>query len=326
MMDGRQLSFGYLLPTRDAVALGRPQTGPLLALGEQAERAGFDAVWVGDSPLARPRHDALAMLAALAVLTERVSLGTAVLLPALRSPLLLAQTVATVDQLAAGRLILGAGAGFPYPETERQFRAVGIPYEGRVARMEQSIAAMREMWAAPGKPVSYAGSQVRLDAVALDPAPRRAGGPPIWLAGAGEAAERRVGRIADGWLPYPPTADRYAQGWQRVQETANAAGRPGMPVPGLYATVALDPTAPVAERRLRRNVERYYQQPLEVIAAIQAMYAGTPGGLREWLEPYLAAGARHVILRLADEDAARGLQYAAEARAGVMAGRAKAAP
>ena len=79
MVDGQRLSVGYLLPTRDAVALGRPEALPLVALAERAERFGFDAVWVGDGPLARPRHDALAMLAALAGRTERVTLGTAVL-------------------------------------------------------------------------------------------------------------------------------------------------------------------------------------------------------------------------------------------------------
>jgi alkanesulfonate monooxygenase SsuD/methylene tetrahydromethanopterin reductase-like flavin-dependent oxidoreductase (luciferase family) len=184
--------------------------------------------------------------------------------------------------------------------------------------MVQTIAAMRAMWAARGEPISYQGSQVRLDAVALQPAPSRACGPPIWLAGAGEAAERRVGRIADGWLPYPPTPDLYAQGWRRVQDAADRAGRANAPVPGLYATVALDESAHAAERRLRRNIERYYQQPLELIASIQAMYAGTPEGLGEWLEPYVAVGARHVIVRVADEDAARGLESAAQARAAVV--------
>jgi alkanesulfonate monooxygenase SsuD/methylene tetrahydromethanopterin reductase-like flavin-dependent oxidoreductase (luciferase family) len=101
-VNGQTLTFGYLLPTRDAVALGRPDAQRLLALGEHAERLGFDSLWVGDSPLARPRHDALAMLAALVARTERVTLGTAVLLPALRSALLLARSAATVDQLAAG--------------------------------------------------------------------------------------------------------------------------------------------------------------------------------------------------------------------------------
>jgi hypothetical protein len=66
MLDPDALSFGYLLPTRDAVMLARPDAEPLLALGEQAEALGFDAVWVGDSPHARPRHAALLMLAALA--------------------------------------------------------------------------------------------------------------------------------------------------------------------------------------------------------------------------------------------------------------------
>jgi alkanesulfonate monooxygenase SsuD/methylene tetrahydromethanopterin reductase-like flavin-dependent oxidoreductase (luciferase family) len=287
----------------------------MVALGERAERRGFDAVWVGDSPLARPRHDALAMLAALAVRTGQVALGTAVLLPALRPALLLAQAAATVDHLATGRLIMGAGAGFPYPETERQFAAVGVPYERRVARMVQTIAAMRALWAKPGEPVSYEGSLVRLNSVALEPPPHRAGGPPVWLAGAGEAAERRVGRLADGWLPYFPTPEQYLQGWQRVQEAAEHAGRPQGPVSGLYVTVALDASAASAERRLRRNIERYYQQPLEVIAGIQATFAGTPDGLRDWLAPYVAAGARHVILRVADEHPTRGLEAAAEASA-----------
>jgi alkanesulfonate monooxygenase SsuD/methylene tetrahydromethanopterin reductase-like flavin-dependent oxidoreductase (luciferase family) len=310
MVNGQTLTFGYLLPTRDAVALGRPDAQRLLALGERAERLGFDSVWVGDSPLARPRHDALAMLAALAARTERVTLGTAVLLPALRSALLLAQSAATVDQLAAGRLILGAGAGFPYPETERQFAAVGVPYERRVARMVQTIESMRALWASPGEPVSYEGSLVRLDSVVFEPAPHRVGGPPVWLAGAGEAAERRVGRLADGWLPYVPTPEQYARGWERVRDAAEQAGRPQTPVPGLYVTVALAARADAAQRRLRRNVERYYRQPLEVIASIQAMYAGTPEGLRDWLEPYFAAGARHVILRVADEESEHGLEAA----------------
>src|SRR5438093_4983020 len=101
-----ELSIGYLLPTRDAVTLGRPAALPLIALGERAERLEFHAVWVGDSPLARSRHDALSMLAAMAARTERVALGTAVLLAALRPALLLAQSRATVDAVAGGRPIL----------------------------------------------------------------------------------------------------------------------------------------------------------------------------------------------------------------------------
>ena len=313
MFDPADVSIGYLLPTRDAVTLGRPAAGPLLDLGERAERLGFDAVWVGDSPLARARHDALLMLAALAARTERITLGSGVLLAALRSPLLLAQAGATLDQIAEGRLVLGLGAGFPYPETERQFRAVGVPYAGRVGRLTETIAAMRLLWRHAGEPVSFTGRHVALEDVALSPAPHRKGGPPIWLAGAGEAAEQRVGALADGWLPYPPTAEQYAAGWERVSSAADAAGRGTPPFPGLYATVALDASPEVAHERLRRNIERYYEQPLELVQLIQATFAGTPEGMCEWLEPYLQAGARHVVLRVTDEQAERGLEAAAHA-------------
>jgi alkanesulfonate monooxygenase SsuD/methylene tetrahydromethanopterin reductase-like flavin-dependent oxidoreductase (luciferase family) len=309
-LDPNRLSIGYLLPTRDAITLGRPQAGPLLALGERAEELGFDAIWAGDSPLARARHDALLLLAALAARTERAMLGTAVLLGALRPPLLLAQAAATLDLIAEGRLILGLGAGFPYPETERQFEAIGVPYAGRVGRLSETIAAVRALWLSDGEPVSFAGRHLRLAEIGLQPCPHRPGGPPVWLAGAGEAAERRVGRIADGWLPYPPTAELYAEGLARVTAAAAEAGRDRPPVAGLYVTICLDDSPAVAEERLRRNIERYYEQPLELMRMIQAMYAGTPEGLVTWLEPYVRAGAGHIVMRVADEDAERGLEAA----------------
>jgi alkanesulfonate monooxygenase SsuD/methylene tetrahydromethanopterin reductase-like flavin-dependent oxidoreductase (luciferase family) len=291
--DPSSVSFGYLLPTRDAVTLGQPAAMPLIELGVRAEALGFDAVWVGDGPLARARHDALLMLAALAARTERVTLATGVL-------------------LAEGRLLLGLGAGFPFPETERQFQAVGVPYAGRIGRLTETIAALRALWSEGGGPVTFQGNHIELEEVALEPPPHRPGGPPIWLAGAGEAAEQRVGRLADGWLPYLPSAEQYAEGWARVTTAAADAGRPA-PVPGLYATVSLDASAEVAQERLRRNIERYYELPLELVQSIQAMYAGTPEGLREWLDPYVRAGARHVVLRVSDEQAERGLEAAAAA-------------
>jgi len=106
MLTADTLTFGYLLPTREAVMFDRPAAAPLLELGEQAEQLGFEAIWAGDGPLARPRHDTLAMLAALAARTQTVMLGTGVLLGALRPALLLAQTASTVDLISEGRFIL----------------------------------------------------------------------------------------------------------------------------------------------------------------------------------------------------------------------------
>jgi Luciferase-like monooxygenase len=108
--------LGYLLPTREQVMAGHFEARSLLDLASRAAVLGFHAIWVGDSLLARPRHDPLTLLAAVAARLPTVQLGTAVLLPALRNPVLLAQQVATIDQIAEGRLILGvSGPNLPPP-------------------------------------------------------------------------------------------------------------------------------------------------------------------------------------------------------------------
>src|SRR5438045_8967569 len=105
-----EAKVGVLLPTREAAMAGRPDIGPLLEFAERAEEAGFSSLWAGDAPFARPRFEPLSLLAAVADRTRRVTVGTAILLPVLRHPLLLAHAAATVDRIAAGRLVLGVGA------------------------------------------------------------------------------------------------------------------------------------------------------------------------------------------------------------------------
>src|SRR6185436_2274268 len=96
--------IGYLLPTRESVMEGHPEAAPLLALAERAEGLGYDSIWIGDSLTSRPRHEPLTLLAAVSGRTRKVKLGTAVLLPALRNPVLLAHSVATLDQVSNGRV------------------------------------------------------------------------------------------------------------------------------------------------------------------------------------------------------------------------------
>src|SRR5947207_14626781 len=113
--------IGYLLPTREQVMQGRPEAAPLLALAERAEGLGYDSVWVGDSVLARPRHEPLTLLAGVAGRVGRIALGTAVLLPALRNPVLLAHQVATLDQVCEGRFILSVGIDRDVPNITDEF-------------------------------------------------------------------------------------------------------------------------------------------------------------------------------------------------------------
>src|SRR3989442_13954861 len=101
------VELGVLLPTREAVMSGRPETGSMLAMAERAEATGFDSVWIGDSITARPRHEPLTLLAAVAARTRRVRLGTAVLLPSLPNPLVLPHLTGCLDRGAEVRVSPG---------------------------------------------------------------------------------------------------------------------------------------------------------------------------------------------------------------------------
>src|SRR5438046_5108413 len=152
--------FGVLIPTREAIMSGRPETGPLLTMAERAEAAGFDSVWIGDSITARPRHEPLTLMAAIAARTRRVRLGTGVLLPALRNPVVLAHVVGTLDRIAEGRVILGVGIAADTPAIRKEFEAVGVPFERRVGRFLEMLEICRALWTRD--PVRFTGKHLRI--------------------------------------------------------------------------------------------------------------------------------------------------------------------
>jgi alkanesulfonate monooxygenase SsuD/methylene tetrahydromethanopterin reductase-like flavin-dependent oxidoreductase (luciferase family) len=294
------IEFGVLLPTREAVMSGRPETAPLLAMAERAEAAGFDAVWVGDSLTARPRHEPLTLLAAVAGRTRRVRLGTGVLLPALRHPVGLAHVVATLDRAAEGRVILGVGIAADTPAIRKEFAAAGIPFERRVGRFLETLAICRALWQRDA--VSFGGKHFALEDVTVEPKPHRTGGPPIWIGGSGPTALREAARF-DAWFPTGPGVDVFAERLPEVQAAARAAGRPAGAMTGAaYVTLALDDDAAAATRRLHTFLETYYAAPARALLARQACYAGPMDGAAEWLQRWIDAGARHLALRFAGGD------------------------
>ena len=149
------VSIGYLLPTRERIMRGNHDASTILDLASRAEGLGFDSVWIGDSLLARPRHDPITMLAAIAARTRVVELGTAVLLPALRNPVVLAHQFATLDQISLGRIILGVGIAADVPNIRAEFAAAGVPFEKRVGRMMEGLRLCQAFWR--GKPVDWDG-------------------------------------------------------------------------------------------------------------------------------------------------------------------------
>jgi alkanesulfonate monooxygenase SsuD/methylene tetrahydromethanopterin reductase-like flavin-dependent oxidoreductase (luciferase family) len=287
--------IGYLLPTREQIMEGRPETGPLLKLAERARTLGFDSVWVGDSLTARPRHDPLTLLAAVAGRVPGLTIGTAVLLPLLRNPVILAHQVATLDRLSEGLLILGVGFASDLPNIRAEFAAAGVPFEHRIGGMLEGLRLCKALWS--GHPVDWDG-RWHVNQAVVAPTPHRPGGPPLWIGGNLPASLDRAGKYFDGWFPSASSAPEFAAGLARMRDVARQNGRDPDSIDGaMYLTVALDDEAAKAEDRLNSFLERYYRQPAPVMRQRQACYAGPAGGLAAWLDAYTKSGASHLILR-----------------------------
>jgi probable F420-dependent oxidoreductase len=178
-------------------------------LSVAAEDAGFDAVFVTEHPIPADRwlatggHHALDPFVALAVAaaaTTRIRLHTNLCIPAYRNPFLLAKTVATLDALSKGRVILGVGAGY----MEDEFAALGVAFGERNALIDEAIRAMRAAWT--GESVVLRGAHFDATGNTALPVPAQPGGPPIWIGGNARRAMRRAVELADGWAPMPSPA------------------------------------------------------------------------------------------------------------------------
>jgi alkanesulfonate monooxygenase SsuD/methylene tetrahydromethanopterin reductase-like flavin-dependent oxidoreductase (luciferase family) len=282
-----RVRVGLLLPTRERTVTHEYDPAGLLALARAAEQTGLDSLWVGDSLTARPRPEPLTLLAAIAATTERITLGTAALTATLRSPLVGAHAVATLDQITGGRLTVALGSGFPLPETEDEFAAAGVPAHHRASRLDETVRIWRNTWTSGEE---FHGRYWTLPTTDLVP-PARQGGPPLWLAGGdGPKVLERVAISYDGWLPFLPDPDAYAAAWRQIRARRRTAG--------LYATVYLDPDTDRAEERLDEYTRAYYRRSLTEMASIQAFHAGTAREIADWLACYVEAGAQHLVLRL----------------------------
>jgi alkanesulfonate monooxygenase SsuD/methylene tetrahydromethanopterin reductase-like flavin-dependent oxidoreductase (luciferase family) len=298
MKGGPAVKAGILLPTREAAILGRYSVAPLLDLAQQAEDLGFDSVWAGDSLLARPRLDPLIVLSACAAVTHRVVLGTAALTAALRHPLIGANMLTSLEHAAPGRLRVGVGAGFPVPESEHEFSAVGVPFSKRSARLDETVRLWKQAWARGSD--AFHGAIWDLDSLGRMPGPATPGGPGVWLAaGSSPAVLSRTAVLYDGWLPFLPDPEEYRRAWSHITRLARDAGRPANAIePGLYATVHLDADRTRAEARLEEYVQGYYGRSLEFMSAIQAYHYGGAEQCARWLARFVDAGARHLVLRV----------------------------
>jgi len=272
-------------------------------MARHADEAGYDAVWVGDSIVAKPRLDAVTTLAYLAGITTRVRLGTAVLLPALRHPVVLANEIANVDQISRGRVVLGLGMGWSLPSAEREWAACGADHKHRARRLEAHVEIWRMLWR--GEPVTWRGDDVDLVDHTIGPLPWQPAGPPVLIT-AGNRGEMlpaqfdRVARLGDGII----TTYVHAEECRLVRELAEAAmarrerARTEFPL-CVYTTVRLDDDLRAAERFTTEFLATYYGGGVH---SRGTMGLGPADVVIAALRRYAAAGASDLCIRFVGDD------------------------
>jgi alkanesulfonate monooxygenase SsuD/methylene tetrahydromethanopterin reductase-like flavin-dependent oxidoreductase (luciferase family) len=310
-MTTAKINFGVLLPTREAIMSARADPSGLYRIAERAEALGFHSVWVGDSLTARPRIDALTTLAAIGARTQRVRLGTAIFLAALRHPILLAYQLASLDWITGGRVDLGVGYGRPKePAAEHEFEILGLDPSARMKMSEELVQVMRRLWRE--NDVSHDGKFSRFEHVTIEPKPIQPGGVPIWLASNNvEPGLKRVARLADAWINNIKSPDLFGECWQKIQDYAAAAGRkPESIQSGIYFTLAAGGKEAVIEGQ--QFLAQYYNRSYEAVANAMLCVTGSWDEVIDWTEKYIEAGARTVVLRFAANDQLRTLETCAE--------------
>ena len=299
------MRIGVLIPTRGAVmqSARRPPVDEGWTMARLADRAGYDAVWVGDSVVAKPRLEPLTTLAYIAGITTRVRLGTAVLLPALRHPVVLAQQIANVDQISHGRLVLGLGVGWSLPSAEREWAACGADHKRRVRRLEEHVETWRMFWR--GEPLTHTGSDYELVDHTIGPLPWNSEGPPVLIT-AGNRGEllpaqfERFARLGDGII----TTYLHAEECRTVRERAEEAlARRGRSVPDfplcVYTTVRMENDVASAERVTTEFLATYYGGGVH---SRGTMGLGPADAVLPALQRYAAFGVTDLCIRFVGDD------------------------
>lgn len=283
------MKVGVTIPNNWGIA--DPQH--VLALGPLAETLGYDSIWVMDHMFNtgyirerlddKPYYHPLATLSYLSATTQRVRLGTSVMVLPYHNPVELAKYVATLDQMSGGRVILGVGVG----AMTEEFEALGISMRQRGALTNESMAIMKELWTNPDP--SYDSPRWHFSDLKFSPKPRQQPHVPLWVGGSSPGALKRAATMGDGWHPTGMASEAFSQGRQEVRALASAAGRdPDALTMSMRVEVEAHgrPSSPRAQSRVRLPGDD-----------VEAMLAG--------VRAYQNAGVDHLVLALNSGDVAK---------------------
>jgi alkanesulfonate monooxygenase SsuD/methylene tetrahydromethanopterin reductase-like flavin-dependent oxidoreductase (luciferase family) len=309
-------SFGLTLANR-GVIIGLVKVPDLLEMTKRAEASGaFDAVWAGDSLLAKPRLESVALLSALAAVTEKIKLGVGCMATfPHRHPVLLAQQWASLDVISNGRAWLAVCMGGPNEQSAAQaleHAVMGIQAKERPARMVEGIEILRKLFSQ--EKASHQGKFYQFENVPLQPRPVQQPCP-IWIAsnptgltwkdGASapdsivERSLRRVARYADGWMTNKVSPEQFRRQWARIAAMAREEGRdPAQLGSALYHNLNVNENRKAALEESKAFLDKYYTSNFSPAFVEGWTAAGSPKQCIDHLKAYFDAGMQHITLRM----------------------------
>jgi alkanesulfonate monooxygenase SsuD/methylene tetrahydromethanopterin reductase-like flavin-dependent oxidoreductase (luciferase family) len=308
MTTTASLSFGFTLPQR-GVFFGVTTAEQLIAMARAVDaNPVFDSLWVGDSLLAKPRPDSVALLGALTAATRRVTLGVGCMASfPVRDPVIFAYQWATLDLLSGGRMLLAACTGIVAGgASAREGGLWSVADRERAARLAENIDICRRLWSEDD--VSFTGRFHSISNVTVQPRPVQQPCP-IWIASnprpSGvkpeivDGALRRVAQKADGWMTVELFPQMFAANWKKVCGFLDEAGRdPGRFPNMLYHNVNLNPDRQAALEESKRFLDKYYG-PVFTPPMVEAWTAaGSPARCIDDLRRLADQGVRRVTLRI----------------------------
>ena len=271
-----------------------PSAQGLMDYGVRMERLGYESIWAWDHILLGvepnfPIIESLSILTAIAARTEKIKLGTGILVVPMRNPVILAKQLATIDLISNGRLLVGAAVGW----YKREFMAMGVDFHQRGKIMEQSLDVLTRLWTEDRLTVDFPPYLIK-DAV-MFPKPVQKPRPPILIGGYVEAVLRRAATKGDGWLTYYYTADSFAANWARIRGFAEEAGRnPDELQSTNQLPIAVGPRAKV-EGPMREWLQTEWDYAAWSESTAESAIMGTVDECVEQLQEHVKTGIDRII-------------------------------
>jgi len=256
----------------------------------RAEELGFDSAWAQESVLGpSSQFGPVEVMAYAAACTERLRLGCVVFVSTLYSPVHLAKSLSTLDQLSRGRIEIGVGTG----GKGRPFAAFGVDPQRYVARFTEGVELMKKLWTEPS--VTFDGQFWQLKDARMEPKPFQKPHPPLWFGGNAPAALQRAVRLGTGFFGAgsSPTA-KFADQVTIVREALAGLGRPAGDFPiAKRVYIAVDEDAGRARERMNAALERIYGRRVDDIEA--AAVTGNPADCVREVRKVAEAGAELIL-------------------------------